>query len=144
MRDNAETDPIDRHALASAIWLAMGSVGLGLFHHGFTVGGPVWVLAGFAALLAGFAGHIVMNAALGTAFTPSEVALALVLYAASGLALMLAVLLVAGFAERYFLTVILGMVTLAAAVGAFGAAEILGGTPEPLLAPYRPERFAST
>ena len=31
---------------------------------------------------------------------------------------------------------------LAAAAGVFCAAEILGGAPEPLLAPFRPRRFS--
>ena len=74
------------------------------------------MLAGFGALLAGYAAHIVMNAALGTGFTPREHALALVLYGAAGLALVLAVLMVDGFAERYFLPVALGLAGLAAVV----------------------------
>ena len=116
MSEDTAMDQLDRHALASAIWLGAWAVGLGLFHFGFTQGGPVWVLAGFGALLAGYAAHIVMNAALGTGFTTRELALALVLYGAAGLALVLAVLMVDGFAERYFLPVALGLAGLAAVV----------------------------
>ncbi len=111
-----QDDALDRHALVSAVWLPPGFVALGLFHYGFASGGPWWVLAGFAAVLAGYAAHVIVNAVLSTAFSRYEVALALVVYAASGLALVMAVLLQPGFAAKFFLPVAGGMAGLAAAV----------------------------
>lgn len=113
---HSKDDALDRHALISAIWLPAGLVALGLMHHGFAGGGPWWVLAGFAAVLAGYALHVIANAALATPFSRYEVALALVIYAAAGVALVVAVLLQPGFAETFFLPVAAGMAALAAAV----------------------------
>lgn len=42
-----------------------------------------------------------------------------------------------------YLAVMHSGITLAPAVGLFAAAELLGGEPEPLLAPYRPARFTA-
>lgn len=112
----SKDDAVDRHALISAIWLPAGIVALGLMHYGFAKGGPWWVLAGFAAVLAGYALHVIANAALATLFSRHEVALALIVFAASGLALVLSVLLQPGFAETFFLPVAGGMAALAAAV----------------------------
>lgn len=116
MMPQSPDDALDRHALVSAVWLPAGIVALGLFHHGFAGGGPWWVVAGFAALLAGYAAHVLVNAALSAPFTRYEVALALVVYAATGLALVLAVLFQPGFAASFFLAVAGGMAGLAAAV----------------------------
>lgn len=113
---HSEDDALDRHAMISAVWLPAGFVALGLFHHGFADGGPWWVLAGFAAVLAGYALHVIANAVLSSPFSRYEVALALVVYAAAGFALVLAVLLQPGFAETYFLPMAGGMAALAAAV----------------------------
>jgi hypothetical protein len=107
---------LDRHVLVSAVWLPGGFVALGLLHHGFATGAAGWVLAGFGAILACFALHVIVNAALGAHFTPQEVALSFVLYAVAGLTLVLAVLLQPGFAAQFFLPVALGMAGLAAGV----------------------------
>ena len=112
----SKDDALDRHALISAVWLPAGFVALGLFHLGFSGGGSRWVLAGFAAVLAGYAFHVIVNTVLSAPFSRYEVALALVVYAAAGLALVLAVLLQPGFAETFFLPVAGGMAALAAAV----------------------------
>ncbi len=103
---------LDRHALVLAVWLPAGFVALGLLHYGFGPGGAWWVAGGFAALLAGFAAHVIVNATLGTGFTPREVGLAMVVYATGLVALVLAVLLGDGFAARFFLPVAGGMIVL--------------------------------
>lgn len=113
--DEAE-ERLDRHALVVAVWLAAGAVALVLFHMGFGAGGVVWLAGGFAALLAGYAGHVIVNAVLGTRFTPREVALGLVVMLAAFVALVLATLLVDGFADRFFLPVTGGLASLVAAV----------------------------
>lgn len=107
---------LDRHALVLAVWLAAGFVAAALFHYGFAGGGAWWVLGGFGAFLAGFAGHVVANAVLGTDFTAREVALGLVLLALGLLADGLSVLAVEGFAARFFLPVTAGLAGLVAAV----------------------------
>ena len=110
--EDEASDRLDRHALVLAVWLPAGFVALGLLHHGFGAGGPWWVAAGFAALLAGFAAHVVVNAVLGTTFSLREAGLGMVLYATAMVALVLAVLVVDGFASRLFLPVAGGMTGL--------------------------------
>lgn len=113
--DEAE-DRLDRHALVIAVWLAAGAVAALLFHLGLGGAGTAWLAGGFAALLAGFAGHVIVNAVLGTPFTPREVALALVLSLVALLALVLATLVLDGFTEAFFLPLSAGAVALVAAV----------------------------
>lgn len=113
--DEAE-ERLDRHALVVAVWLAAGAVALVLFHMGFGAAGAVWLAGGFASLLAGYAGHVIVNAVFGTRFTPREVALGLVLMLAAFVALVLSTLLVDGFADRFFLPVTGGLAGLFAAV----------------------------
>lgn len=108
-------DRLDRHALVWAVWIPAGFTAAVLMRYGLGAGGSAWILAGFAALLAGFGGHVLVNVVLGTEFTPREVALGLVLYGCGVLALGLAVLSVDGFAERHFLPISIGLAFLAAA-----------------------------
>ena len=113
--ENEASERLNRHALVLAVWLPAGFVVLGLLHYGFGTGGAWWVAAGFAALLAGFAAHVIVNAALGTSFTARETGLGMVVYATALVALVLAVLLVDGFAARFFLPVAGGLIGLLAA-----------------------------
>ena len=110
--EDEASERLNRHALVLAVWLPAGFVALGLLHYGFGPGGAWWVAAGFAALLAGFAAHVIVNASLGTSFTARETGLGMVLYATGMVALVLAVLLVDGFAARFFLPVAGGMIGL--------------------------------
>ena len=110
--DDEASERLDRHALVLAVWLPAGFVALGLLHYGFGPGGTWWVAAGFAALLAGFVAHVVVNAALGTGFTARETGLGMVLYATAIVALVLAVLIGDGFVARFFLPVAGGMIAL--------------------------------
>lgn len=110
--EDEASDRLDRHALVLAVWLPAGFVALGLLHYGFGAGGPWWVGAGFAALLAGFAAHVIVNAVLGTSFTTRETGLGMVLYTTAMVAIVLAVLMGAGLAARFFLTVAGGMIAL--------------------------------
>jgi hypothetical protein len=107
---------LDRHALVMAIWLPMGMVAVALMHYGLDAGGPVWVMAAFGMVLVAFAGHIIVNVVLRTEFSPREVAVGLVLYGCAVLATGLAVLLIDGFAARYFLAMSGGFALLAIAV----------------------------
>ena len=110
--EDEASERLDRHVLALAVWLPAGFVALLLLHYGFGAGGAWWVAAGFAALLAGFAGHVIVNAVLGTTFTLREAGLGMVLYATGMVALVLAVLTGDGFAARFFLPVAGGMISL--------------------------------
>ena len=110
--EDEASERLDRHALVLAVWLPAGFVALGLLHYGFGAGGTWWVAAGFAALLAGFVAHVIVNAVLGTVFTRGEAGLGMVLYASAMVALVLAMLLVDGFAVRFFLPGAGGMIVL--------------------------------
>ena len=134
-----EDDRLDRHVLVLAIWLASGFVAVVLLHYGFRAGGLPWLAGGFAALLCGFALHVIANSVLGTGFTPREVGLGMVVYLAGWLALVVAVLLVDGFAARFLLAVAGGMILLAVVVvvtlvtrlgprGAFGTFDVIRDT----------------
>ena len=113
-------DRLDRHALVMAIWTPSAFVAATLLHKGLMSGGDWWIFAGFAAIIAAFAAHIVANAVLGTGFTAGERALGIVAFAAALLSLLLTVL--AGPAElgaRIFLPVGIGLMSLAVAVVAY-------------------------
>ena len=110
--EDESTAMLDRHALVLAVWLPAGFVALALLHYGFGPGGAWWVAAGFAALLAGFVAHVIVNAVLGTTFTGREAGLGMVVYAIGMVALVLAVLLGDGFAVRFFLPAASGMIAL--------------------------------
>lgn len=110
------SDRLDRHALVLAVWLPLVFVAATLFRHGFDVEGLWWIAGGFAALLAAFAGHVIVNVVLGTDFTPREVALGLLAFAIATLALMLSFLRTPDFADTFLLPMALGLVALVAAV----------------------------
>ncbi|MGE0213559.1 MAG: hypothetical protein AB7S41_17865 [Parvibaculaceae bacterium] len=107
---------IDRHALVMTIWLSFGLVAASLFEYGFGAGGVFFVLAGFVVVLAAFAGHVIVNVVHRTTFTPRELALGLVIYAAALVSFGLATLLAPGFAARNFLPLSLGFLALFAVV----------------------------
>ncbi len=114
--DGAERlEGLERHALVMAVWLPMGLVAAALFHYGLGAGGPIWVVAGFGAVLTGFAGHVIVNVVLRSEFSAREVALGLVLYGCGVVALGVAVLVIDGFAERYFVLISGGLALLATA-----------------------------
>jgi len=116
MRPEGPTDRLERHALVLALWLPLGLLAAGLFHHGFGAGGPWWIAAGFGSVLAGFVAHVIVNAAFGTGFSGREIALALVLFGLTVITLVLSVLLDGAFSARFLLPVALGLIGLALAV----------------------------
>lgn len=107
---------LDRHALVMAVWLPAGFVAAVLLVRGWLVIQPFALAGGFAVVLAGFAGHVIVNAATGTRFTPREVALGLVLYAGGLLVFLLASLFGAPAARALFVPLTLGFIALAAGV----------------------------
>lgn len=111
------TDQLDRHVLVMAIWAPALFAAALLLHRGITTGGLLWIAAGFLAILAAYAGHIVANAVLGTGFSQGEVALGAVVFALALAALLLAVLVAPpGTAAAVWLALGLGLATLVAAV----------------------------
>ena len=109
-------DALDRHALVIAVWLPLLLVAAAVFHYGFGAGGWPFITAGFAVLIAAFAGHVIVNVALGTQFTPKEVALGLVVYCAGLLAAGFATLVSMVFRSHYALPVSLGFLGTATVV----------------------------
>ena len=111
-----ELEVLDRHALVMTIWLPFIVVAATAFHYGFGAGGRSFVGAGFAVLIAAFAGHVIVNVRLGTRFTVREVALGLVVYCVSVLAFGFAMLLSPAFRTEFALPVSLGLLATAAAI----------------------------
>ena len=99
-----------------AVWLPLLLVAAAVFHYGFGAGGWPFITAGFAVLIAAFAGHVIVNVTLGTQFTPKEVALGLVVYCAGLLAAGFATLVSLVFRSHYALPVSLGFLGTATVV----------------------------
>lgn len=117
MSEQRPRDRLDRHALVMAIWSPVFLVAATLLHKGVAGGGAWWIAAGFAAIIAGFVGHIVVNAVLGTRFSPGEVALGGVGFAAATVLLLLTVLVApAEIRARVLMPAGLGLAALVVAV----------------------------
>ena len=65
----------ERDLLVFAIWAVLGFAGLCFLLEGFSRDAYLVSLAGIAAIVAGFAAHIVINAIFATGFRPGEAAL---------------------------------------------------------------------
>lgn len=111
-----ELDALDRHALVMAVWLPLILVAMTAFHYGLSAGKLPFIGAGFAILIAAFAGHVIVNVTLGTRFTVREVALGLVVYCTGVLAFGFAMLLSPIFRSEFALPVSLGLLGTAAAI----------------------------
>jgi uncharacterized membrane protein YjfL (UPF0719 family) len=114
MGDEA-SDRLDRHVLVLAIWTPAVLAAAALVQRGLT-GGPWWIAAGFAALLAGFAGHVIANAVLHTRFTAGETALGMVAFALAAVAVGVGALVAPGIGAEVWLALALGLVALAVGV----------------------------
>lgn len=113
-------DRVDRHALVMAIWTPCAFVAAVLLHKGLVSGGGWWFFAGFAAIIAAFVAHVIANAVLKAGFTVGERALGIVAFAVALISFLLSVLLgPAELAQRIFLPVGLGLMSLVAAVVAY-------------------------
>lgn len=113
-------DRVDRHALVMAIWTPSTFVAATLLHKGLVSGGDWWFFAGFAAVIAAFVAHIVVNSVLKMGFTAGERALGIVAYVVALVSLLSSVLLgPAELGARIFLPVGLGLMSLVGAVVAY-------------------------
>src|SRR5258708_27540199 len=111
-----ELSAVDRHALVLAIWLAFGLVAVALVELGLRLGSWMIAVGGFAAIVAAFTVHVIVNAFSHTLFTPKEVALGLVLYVIGLLGFALGALLSPGFRDGFFLPGSLVFIAVPAAV----------------------------
>lgn len=117
MADQTASDQLDRHALVMAIWAPAVFLAAALLHKGLVDGAPWWIAAGFAALLAGFTGHVIANAVIGTGFTSGETALGMAVFSVSLVALVLTVLIAPkAISTAVYLPFALGLASLVAAV----------------------------
>jgi hypothetical protein len=110
------TEVVDRHALVLTIWLSAGLIAATLFHYGLGTGGPLHILAAFGVVIAGFAGHVIVNVVVGAGFTVGELALGLVLYGTALIAFGCAALVSHEFVARAALPSGLGFLAIFAAV----------------------------
>ncbi len=106
----------DRHALVLMLWLSFGFVAATLFHTGFGMNDPWWIVAGFAVVVLGFVGHVLVHVNFGSRFTPGEVAFGLVTYAVGILAFVLSLLFADNLNNAIVVAASLGFVVTAAAV----------------------------
>ena len=127
---------LDRHALAMSIWFAVGFVAFSLITHGVLALSPWAVAGGFAAVFAGFVGHVIINAVCRTTFTVREIALGLVVYVLGLVWFLLSMLVGAHAVVALFLpfsvgflailvTVVFYMVTHFGVRGAFDAFDVV-------------------
>lgn len=78
------SQPVDRGILVSAIWAALGLLGLGIVLEGFTRDSWAISVAGVATLAVAFAAHMIVNAVFGTGFSRGETALGIGMYGLLG------------------------------------------------------------
>lgn len=112
----AEWSVLDRHALVMSIWLAAGFMALALLARGFLATSAPLVVAAFAVVVAGFVGHVIINAVGRTLFTPREVALALVVYGLGLVWFLLSLLLRSDPVRALFVPLSAGFLVLAVVV----------------------------
>lgn len=110
------TEALDRHVLVMTIWLTAALMAATLFHYGIGEGGPLFILAAFAAIIAAFAVHVIINIVVGGDFTTRELALGLVLYASALIAFVGAALSSDEIAGKAFLPTSLGFLAIFVAV----------------------------
>ena len=107
---------LDRHALVMAIWLPSGLIAVSLLHDGIGRSSVPCILGGFGVVIAGFVGHVLVNAVYGTDFSVRERAVGLVLYGAALLTCCFAAIARPEFAARAFIPVCGGLILLFAVV----------------------------
>jgi hypothetical protein len=114
--EKAQTAKLDRHALVMALWFGFAFLAVTLFKLGIAHE-SWWALGlGFASVLAGFIGHVLVHVVFGTRFTQGEVALGLSIFAICLLWFGLAVLFYPQYRFSLFLPISLGLAALTGAV----------------------------
>lgn len=96
MKD-ARIDVLERRLAVMTHWSLFGAFGMGFLLSGFSATHWGLGLLGYALIVVGFAGHVVINQVYDTGFTAGEVALGLVVFAMSALSFIGSVLLVPNF-----------------------------------------------
>lgn len=108
---------LERDLIVMCNWAAFGVIGLGLLLDGIARSAYLVGLAGVFGIVAGFVGHIIINAVFKQSFSVGEVALGLVLFAVAVLLFVFSWLF-SGHAEVTFL---IGLTLLASIVIGFFA-----------------------
>lgn len=114
--DSRDLAALDRHALVMSTWLAIGFIALALLARGFPAADAAFVYSAFGTIIAGFVGHVIINAVSGTGFTPREVALGLVVYGIGLIGFLLALLLRSDPVLALFVPLSIGFLMLAVVV----------------------------
>lgn len=115
--DSSRTwERLDRHSLVMSIWLAIGFVAIALLARGLQTTEAAPVLGAFGIVIAGFVGHVIINAVTGTRFTAREIALGLVIYALGLVGFLLSLLLHSRAVLALFVPLSAGLLVLALAV----------------------------
>jgi hypothetical protein len=113
---SVNADETREHRLAVMTgWAFFGSFGICLILSGFSESSMVAGLAGFAALIAGFVSHIVLNSIYRVGFTQPQIALGLGAFAVGVFCWLASVLFNPGFREIDVATGLVGFSALAAA-----------------------------
>ncbi len=99
-----------------SFWLALGFAGSILVQLGFRRSDALVTLAGFAVLIAGFIGHIIINKYYETSFTERETALGLLMYSVSLLGFLLLGVFSDAFTRTNFISGAAGFVAIFATV----------------------------
>ena len=89
MAEKSASDRLDRHALVMAFWIPAGFVAVCLLRLGHASGLHWWTAAGFAVIIATFAGHVIINVTTHSRFTAGETALGATIFSVSLVALLL-------------------------------------------------------
>ncbi len=113
---NERTGEAQEHRLAAMTnWAFFGSYGICLILSGFAEASMIAGLAGFAALISGFAAHIVINRIFRVGFNQPEIALALGSFVVGVLCYLASVLVDPSFGEANAASGLIGFSALAAA-----------------------------
>lgn len=109
--DNDMTRSVEKRLAVATNWSLFASFGMGFVLSGFSQ--ALWWsgLLGYALLVAGFAGHVIINRVFETGFSNGEIALGLVLFGISALS----------FIGSWLFDPTFGSVSLGIGLAGFGA-----------------------
>jgi len=111
-----KNEALDRHALVMACWLAAALPAAILFDYGFGQGGALYLFCAFAAILAGFVAHVIVNVVYATGFSSRELGLGLIVYVTGLIAFVMASLVSPSFAAHNFMPLSVGFIVTGAVV----------------------------
>lgn len=116
MQRPGRRETLDRHALVMTIWLGLCLPAAALLLQGMRPDSLGFTIFGFAVLVAAFIGHIIVNALYDTTFSARELALGLVIYAATLAAVGIGILVSTDASAGNLLVTGIGLLVFGAAV----------------------------